>query len=100
MPEQMLRLAVWSRPSHGHWDPGTRRVHACLVCGGQHGALPNSGAVGGGCRAKQLIASSFKVGPYSHSDERASFYRLFKRIFHNYNKYKINEAEGNGILVQ
>lgn len=48
MPEQMLRLAVWSRPSHGHWDPGTRRVHACLVCGGQHGALPNSGAVGGG----------------------------------------------------
>lgn len=55
---------------------------------------------GWGGRGKQLIASSFKVGPYSHSDEKASFYRPFKRIFHNYNKYKINEAEGKGILAQ
>lgn len=50
-----------------------------------------------GHSTKQLTAHGLRVSPYPHSDETASFYSLFKRIFHNYNKYKISEAEGGGI---
>lgn len=79
--------------------PGPRRVRASSLVGAARRPSHLWGR-GWGRRAERLMAGDFKVGPYSHSDERASFYRLFERIFHNYNKHRINEAEGNGILVQ
>lgn len=60
---------------------------------------PSYLGAGPGLQGEQLTAEGLQVAPKPHSDETASLYSLFKRIFHDYKKYKINEAEGDGILA-
>lgn len=86
---KLVQRRCRSEHTHAHARAHGMHLAGCGVGAGTT-ALPGPGR---GVRGRRRTAEQhgFKAGPRSYSDEAASFYRLFKRIFHNYNKCKSRE---------